>query len=82
MNEVERRRTKAVEVKSIEERIIEAIRKKSGFRIIDLAKQLGLWDSNLRKRIKVLVQKGVLETYVHGNYLCVRIRNENQNKPQ
>lgn len=59
-----------------EEEIMSAIRKNNGIRIKDLARLLDMWDSNLRKKINILRQKGLVEKFIHDKYTCVRIRTE------
>lgn len=63
-----------------EQRIIEAIGKNNGIRIKDLARILGMWDSNLRKRINVLDQNGIVERFVQDGYTCVRVKVEREKR--
>ncbi len=56
----------------VEERIVEALRNRNGIRMMDLAKMLGMYDSNLRKKIQVLVQRGVAGRYLDDRHTCVR----------
>lgn len=63
-----------------EQRIIDAIRKNNGIRIKDLARILGMWDSNLRKRINVLVKKDIVERFVQDGYTCVRVKVEREKR--
>lgn len=59
-----------------EKEIINAIEHNNGIRIKDLAKLLGMWDSNLRKKINLLVQRGLVERLIEDKYTCVRIKEE------
>jgi predicted ArsR family transcriptional regulator len=76
MAKIERKKEKFLS--KTEEKIIESLRKSKSMRIKDLVRILGMYDSNLRKRIKVLFNKGMLERYVEDNYTCVRIKNRSE----
>ncbi len=57
------------------EEVIKAIKDNDEIRIKDLAKLLRMWESNLRKKIKVLIEEGKVERFTKNNYVCVRIIN-------
>lgn len=57
--------------------ILSVIRENNGIKIKDLARQLEMWDGNLRKRINALVKTKRIEKFVDGeNYTCVKIRDK------
>ena len=58
----------------LNEKIIQVISNNNEIRIKDLAKSLGMWDSNLRKKIKVLVEEGKIEVFQKDKYKCVRVK--------
>jgi predicted transcriptional regulator len=57
-----------------EREIIQSIENNEGIKIKDLAKLLEMWDSNLRKMIKILVEQEKVEKFRKDNYICVRIK--------
>jgi DeoR/GlpR family transcriptional regulator of sugar metabolism len=57
-----------------DEEIIELINNNKGIRIKDLAKLLSMWDSNLRKKIKLLAENNKVERFNSKGYTCVRIK--------
>ena len=57
-----------------DDEIVESIRENNGIRIKDLAKLLGMWDSNLRKRLKLLNKEGKVEKFIQEDYTCVKIK--------
>ena len=60
------------------EEVVKAIKDNNEIRIKDLAKLLCMWESNLRKNIKVLIEEGKVEKFTKNNYVCVRIRNNDE----
>ena len=63
-----------MKVQNRDEEIINAIKKNKGIRIRDLAKSLGMWDSNLRKKLNVLVSENQVERFIENKYTCVRLK--------
>jgi len=60
--------------KNRKEEILIAVKNSDGIKIKDLSKQLGMWDSNLRKKLKILIEEGKVEKYTQDDYLHVRIK--------
>jgi len=65
---------RAIKQRNCKDEILAAIKNSDGIRIKDLSKQLCMWDSNLRKKIKVLIEEDKVEKYTQENYLHVRIK--------
>ena len=57
-----------------ETEVINAVKSHNHIRIKDLAKKLEMWDSNLRKMIVKLEEKGYLHKYVQDNFTCVKLK--------
>ena len=60
--------------RNCKDEILDAIKNSNEIKIKDLSKQLGMWDSNLRKKINILVMEEKVEKFKLDKYLHVRIK--------
>lgn len=56
------------------EEILKLLKSNKEMKVKDLAKELGMWDSHLRKKINILIKDELVEKFIKDNYTYVKIR--------
>ncbi len=58
---------------SAEEKILQALEKRDGVQIKDLAKKLGMWQGNVSRYVSRLSEKELVEKFTKDGAVCVKL---------